>query len=481
MVSRPSDPLAAVTAMLAWRPAGMAVHLIGLAVLARLLDPADFGTFAVAAAVYWLAEAAVDFGLSSHLLRARGTRLSEEAMSSAFGLWIANSMLGTAAFLAGAFAVESLTGNTGLAVTLVVLAAALPLSAPVLVADTRLRHALDRRLLAWLPVAAAVLNVGAAAAAAWAGYGATALAFGILVEKAGRLLLLLVHCRGRLGRPGMGGWRGHLAFGSTYTATSLLPKLSVAGRLAVIKGTLGADAVGLFNRAEAVARLNERVVLESIQPLVLPVMAHAREAGTSMAVVYLRKVDFLAAICWPAAAVVIVLAQPLVAALLGGGWSATVPLVQILALSALAFPVTQMSLNLFVLLGAERLALRIQVSQQIAAFGLVAVAAFISLPAVCFATALGHSIKAWRIMAAFKGLVGYRDGALGRVALRNAAVTAATGAGPAVVVALTDLGTAPTLAAAIALAGAGWLAALAVLRHPLLGQIRAAAAGFRGA
>jgi O-antigen/teichoic acid export membrane protein len=458
---------AAFARMLAARGVSLCITLAGFAALGRLLTPEDFGRFALAAAFFALARVVSGFGLQSYLVRERD--LGADTAGRAMGLVLALSCATSAALLALAFWGPLHPGTAG---ALLVLAPAVIVVAAGTVAEALLSRRLDFRLIARLEVARAALDMGVAVALAWAGFGAVALASGMLASRVGGTAALLAlggHARAL--RPRLGGWRRFAGFGSRFSLVEVLPSGSGLVVNALITAFLGAASLGLYNRAEAIRTLLDRTLLEGIKPVVLPVLSRALDAGWSPADLHARKMDYLVAICWPAFALIALMAEPLVLVLLGPQWEAAITPVRILATIGVVVPVVKMSFKLFVATDHMDVLLRIAVTQHLIRVGLAFCGALISLEALCAALALSTMIRGARILAAARRLFGHGRPRSPAIVGRGAAVTAGALAGPAALLLWGGLGPFGTLALAAPAAAAGWLAALAATRHALLGEI----------
>lgn len=459
-----------------WRQGNLLIYLVGLMVVSRLLPPAAFGVFAAAQAVHQFGLALADFGLPSQLIRSPERRLSREVLSSALGLSITITLATSLALGAIALFVPMVATMPGFGLALGLLAAALLTQPLILVGETELRRELEISLLVRIDVFVAVVNVGVTITAALAGLGAAAPALGLLVDNLARAAILLTARRALPAiNPSFSGWRASLGFGGRYTTTALLPKAAEMVRAGLITWALGPASLGFLNRAQAITKITDQVLLDGIKPLILPVMAGALRDGTDGARVYLAKVNYLVAIFWPAGAVIAILAEPLVRILLGGTWSEAVPLVRILALGAAAYPFTRMSMNMFVALGAEQTLLRIQAVQQVVALSLVAVGAFISIEAVGVAITTALFIKAVRMTRALGAITNYSGRDMRRTMARGAAMTISAVAGPALMMLAPPAGALAAVLAGIALAAVGWFLGAWVTRHPLPREIVQAA------
>ncbi len=463
----------ALIRMLVSRAVALVIMTAGFAVLGRLVAPAAFGHFALALAIFTLAESVVQFGLRQYLIRSE-TEVSRATVENAAGLSLA--LAAGAATLGLAAAATSLGGLLPhpVAAALVPLSLALLVGPFVLGTEALLHRSLRFGLVSVAEVARVAIDAAVSIALALAGFGAVAMASGVLASRIGVAVLLLA-CGGRenRARPRIGAWRGFAGFGGRLTAIQILPVATDLAMVSILSAVQGAAALGLFNRARTIHRILDRALFEGIGPVILPAMSDALRQGISPRRLYLLQVEYLAAICWPGFALIALLAGPLVAVLLGPQWDAAVPAVQVLALMGLTLPFTKMSQRFFVAMDETGAFLRLQFLEDAVRLPLAALGALVSLPAFAAAFVVANAVKA----AAIARHVGRRHGGVGpdllRPARTAAAMTLATLAGPALVLAA-GLGPLPTLALALGLGGAGWLASAAAFGHPMIGEMRQA-------
>ncbi|HEY9539013.1 MAG TPA: lipopolysaccharide biosynthesis protein, partial [Kiloniellaceae bacterium] len=417
----------------AQRYSALAIQLGAVVVLARLLTPAEFGTFAVASAVVTLAAVLQDFGVGNYLVQEKSLerRKLETAYSVAFAIaW----PLGIALFLARD-AIAAWYGEPELAPVIGVLSltfVAMPFGTPPL---AMMRREMQFGRLYALGVAGAGMTAAVSLALALTGGGALSLAYGLVAGSltsavAAHLLrpgLLLL-------RPSLRHWRTVLKFGCQSSALAALTELGnqmpsiAAGRL------LGIEAAGLLHRATSTIQIYRKGVLEGLMPVLLPAFAAKLRQGHALKDSYLRGVAYLTAVGWPFSVVLALLAHPILRVLFGPQWDAAVPLVQILCLAGAITPFVHLGRPLFIALGRIDLGLRIQLVVQPLKIGLVIAAAFHGLVWVAVALCLPPLLNAWLGHRHLSRLLGYRTGELLGAVARSAGVALGSAVAPLLVV-----------------------------------------------
>ena len=467
--------------MLLARLGALAIGVLAFAATGRLIAASEFGHFAFALAAWQALLSLSEFGLRNYIIREK--EIGTGCIGSAMGLSLTLSAACAAALALAALAArEAGLADPAAAAAALILAPALVPAAMGTVAEGVLQRDLDFRLIWRITVARAAVDAAMAVGLALMGFGAAALAWGVL---ASHLLAtgILVAGSGHAAelRPRRAGWRRFVPFGLRSSGTSALPSAAGFLLVAVLSALQGAAAVGLYNRALTIHQIFSRTFVEGLRPVVLPAITHGLAAGMTPAEVHGRKMDYLAAVSWPVFALIALLADEIVRVLLGPGWEGAVPVVRILALMGLTLPVNVMSFKTFVATGQEAAYLRITAWQMLTALALGLAGASVSLEAFCAASVAASWVKAANILHASHRLFGPARPALAAIALRGAMAAGAALAGPALLLyarqeqigpALSGLG---LLVPCAGLALAGWLAALVAMRHGVVREMRIAA------
>jgi O-antigen/teichoic acid export membrane protein len=179
----------------------------------------------------------------------------------------------------------------------------------------------------------------------------------------------------------------------------------------------------------------------------------------------------------------IVLADPIVAVLLGPQWHNAVPIVGILATSLLfSFPLV-LHYPVLVAVGAIRFIPPVLAGQAIFSITLLSFAATKGLQTAALSMLLIVPINSLISLCLVRRFIRFSWISFGSAVKKSAACALASAVGP-IAVGIRDgwpnhvsigMGV-----AALALSGVGWLFGLWLTRHPLLGEIRRAAVALRG-
>jgi len=453
-----------------------------IAVVSRLLTPAEVGISVVAtgigAIVLSLREfATADFLIQRKNLTPEDTRTSFTILMGA-GLVIALVLFVTSPWIAQFY------GYGELSDLLRIIALSHVLSAFSLPTLALLRRDMAFGTVAWINITSGLVSAVTIVAYASLGYGAMSFAFGALAGAAVMALCAVFLCQDvGMFRPCLASWREVIAYGGFNGMSTLLDRAYEALPQLFLGRILPASAVGFYNRANMICGIPDRLILSGVFSVAFPAFATEFRQGNSLKGPYLRAITYLTVFHWPALVAVALLAKPIVLIILGSQWLSAVPLVQLLALSSLFWFPTILTQPLLVAVGAIRHNfLNCLITRPLAAiilctaslYGVTALAAsqFIALPLqVCITLTFvrRHVPFTWREM--------------GAAVWRSGVVTLCSALGPGAIIALSgftfDLSIPAAFAAAV-LAAIGWLAGLWLSNHPVLAELQVVTDAVKG-
>jgi O-antigen/teichoic acid export membrane protein len=458
------------------------INLVMTAVLARLLTPEEVGVFMVGLAVVMMTTAFRDFGVSVYLIQER--EITPEGVRTAFTVTLMLSLFFAGLLYGLAGPIAAFYREQGLQPVLRIIAIGFllaPFSAPI-VALLRRDMAFDK--IALISVVGATVNFVAVVALAALGFGYLSLAWAsLLAAIAGVLMAMLYRPEFGMFRPSLVAWRKVLSFGGYSTATALLnifydqmPQL-VLGRI------LGFQAVGLYSRALVLCQLPERFIHAAVLPVVLPALAAQVRSGSDIKAAYLRAVAYNTALQWPFLACIVLLADPVVMALLGEQWMGVAPVLRIMALAWLSLFPAFMTYPVLVSLGRVKDTLSASLISLPPSVAVVSGASFIGLEAVAASLFLTAPFQVYVALRFIRQQVPFAWRELAAATYKSALVALCAAVPPAVMVVLAgfrfDLSVLAMVIAGIG-AAISWAAGLSMTKHPLLAEARATRAAFGG-
>lgn len=307
-----------------------AVQIVALVVLARLLDPHDFGLVAMVTAITGVAFVLSDAGLSLAALQAR--ELSAAQRSNLF--WL-NSGIGLVLGIV-VFALAQPIASTYDEPTLVPIVHTLALVFPISGMGAQFRAHVTRELrfarVAALDLTAQALGLLSAILLALAGTGYWAIVAQQLVAASVAAISFALAARWRPSAPARdSGMRSLLSFGASTTGVQLLNYASVSVPSILLGIASTPTVVGYYNRAHTLFTLPVAQLAAPITRVVIPVLA--KTTSREQHAVFLARGQKV--ISYSLGGIFILLAalaDPLVTVVLGRDWAPAIPILRVLAI-----------------------------------------------------------------------------------------------------------------------------------------------------
>lgn len=311
------------------------VSIVSLPILARLLSPEEYGIIVLSGFVFALAEPLREFGSQAYLIQER--ELTREKVRTAFTVNLVNTVLLAALIWAASGRIAAFYGKPELIRYFEVALIAFligPVFSPIF---ALLRRELAFGKLALINVTSSTLNAVLAITLAASGFSFMSFAYATLGSAiTGLTMGLLLRGESYMYRPSLAAIGGLLRYGAFETLAAVLEKIwenfpyLLLGRLA------SAETVGLYQRANLVCTLPERVALQSVASVALPAFSATARTGTGdIGAPFRRVLACMTAVHWPAMLCLALLANPVVLVMLGERWTDAVPIVQTMALAML--------------------------------------------------------------------------------------------------------------------------------------------------
>jgi glycosyltransferase involved in cell wall biosynthesis/O-antigen/teichoic acid export membrane protein len=356
----------------------------GLAIVARLLGPEQYGLFAMAAVGIYFLEGSYDFGLIRGLIYFGGEHPPGNLMRTGFLLAVCLGGAISALLFGLAPMIAAFYGDARVTDLMHALSLYFGIACVGLVPDAILQRqlAFDRRF--WPSVAAPAGRYAIAIALAARGYGAWSLVWGQLVG-----ISLEVMCLSALARwkPRLG-WstvaaRRLIRFSSQVSVVEWIAAIALNLDYVLVGHFLGGASLGLYALAfklpdttlGAAGFVGSRVLLPTFVSL------DRRRLGIAL----VEALRLLTMVLAPAGAGLFVLAPVIVPLVFGEQWSEAVPVVQLLALSSCLNGLLQAVGAGFLAAGQPRRIIAAQVAWLLLLVPGLYITAQISIVAVAFA------------------------------------------------------------------------------------------------
>jgi O-antigen/teichoic acid export membrane protein len=315
---------------------GQAVlQVVYIAVLARLLSPAEYGAAAAASLVVSLSALVSEVGVGPALVQRRGLRDDEVSAAFWFSVLVSSALAATLFVLAPVLnPLVSLPPESSL---LRLMCVTLVLGGVAVVPIGLLQRRMQFRTLATLDFLTYTCgSLGVSVVLAVQGMGAAAVVWGQVANGALTAVVYTVLARPSV-RPARAGaaWRSLrplLGFGSGYSLSQLGNWLARNGDNVVVANVLGPAALGVYSRAYKLLAQPANLVGSAVDKVLFPAMAKIRDDGERLRNAYVRATSLVALVMIPSSVLLFVLAPELVHLLLGDAWSAVVLPLQVFAL-----------------------------------------------------------------------------------------------------------------------------------------------------
>ncbi len=451
----------------------LAANFLTLAVVSRLLTPAEIGVSVLGMAIVTMALAVREFATTNFIVQKH--QLNLEDVQTTFTILLLLTGAITFLIIVSAGSLAALYNEPRLAPFLRVFLVCVlieVIGAPI---AALLRREMAFGKLAVINMTSAALFAGLTITLAALGFSYMSFAWARLASQtAVACMFLLVWPDKSIFKPCLTAWRSMVTFGGYNGANILLFTIYESLPYLVFGRILSVDAVALYHRSYAICQLPSKVLLGGVSSVLLSAFSAEVRNGRGLREHYLRSIELITGALWPALILLVILADPIVRLLLGEQWLGAVPLLRIMAIAYLFLFAWVLEYPVLIAVGAMRdLLMRSAIAWPVSAV-VITCAAFFGLKAAALSLLVTMPFQAYVSIYFVRRHVdiAWRDIVF---AVRKAAILALCSAvGPLSVVMLMggrlDLSIGPTIGV-IALALIGWGAGLRLTGHPLLREI----------
>ena len=352
-------------------------------ILARLVAPGEFGTIALLYLFVGLVGVFIDGGFTSALIQRKDVTHTDEStvfwFNMAMGLAGAVAIAALGPWIADFYQVPILVPLAGI-VGLNLFAGALGS-----IHGTLFTKRLDFKTPMKIGLVATGVSGAVGIGMAWQGFGVWALAMQTLTSTllTTSLLWLFNTWRPRF-EFSMASARSLFSFGGYMLASKLLDIVYSRIHTLLIGKLFGISKLGYYSRAESMKELPVGILSNILSSVAFPIFSAAAgdremlQRGTRQAVRAMMLINV------PVMFGIIATASALIETLMGPQWLPSVPVLQILCLAGVFWPLHVINLNVLMAQGHSNLFFRLEVTKKVVGVGFLAIGTFYGVAGIAW-------------------------------------------------------------------------------------------------
>lgn len=339
-------------------------------ILARLLDPSDYGVVGMLAIFMAIATTFTDSGMGSALIQKKDK--SEDDYNTVFWFNLIVSIIFYVLLFIGAPYIADFYHLPILKEVTPVISITLVLGALSTVHTTRLSINLQFREQSIISIVSMIATGIIGIALAYLGYGVWALVFQNIASSLLTVILVWLALRWvpRLSFS-MKSFRELFGFGSRILGSSLINTIYRNISTLVIGRLFSPDQIGYYNRGVGYAHMPTDMVQDMALKVNYPILAKLKDNNDQLLSAYKKLMSLPLYILYPILIGMVVTADPLISVMIGDKWLPCVPVMQILCIGCMFTPLTHLNLNLLYVKGRSDLVLRLELIKKPIGFALL--------------------------------------------------------------------------------------------------------------
>jgi lipopolysaccharide exporter len=449
------------------------VSLVLIAVMSRLMTPAEIGLSVIGLSVTTMVFSLREFVTSDFLIQLETVERQDVCTARTVMLCF-TSFLGLVLLLASPTLARFYDNETlKLFLSLTIAAAVIEsLAAPNL---SLIRRDMEFGTVTLIDTVRILVNALATVGFAVFDWGVMSFAIGALVSSIAATGLALMSRRLWWSFiPSFKSIQALTQFGRYRGATSVVDRFYDALPMVMLGSLMSSAAVGQYNRGVTISNLPDRLVLSSVFSVAFPALAAGVRDKVDIKKSYLRALSFITVVYWPALLMVSIIADPIVHVVLGNGWNDVIPIARLLTLSSIFFFPVVLTYPLLIALNANRSAFAFNMLSRVASAVILFIAAFFGVFAIVASQFISLPLQMVLCFIFVRRYVKFAWWDLCKAILPSAYVSLATIAGPLTVAVCLGFRFDFTLAQTALvcfLAIVGWLIGLKGTQHPFLEEI----------
>ena len=312
---------------------GLIIGIASSMVIARVLTPAEIGTYSVVMVLLGFMATLRDLGAGQYMVQHRS--LDTPSLRAIWTVQLGLGLLFAILTLASSSWVAQFYGDARMREIMYVLALNFAVTPFLAFPNAWLVREMHFGVLSIVRSTGALTHAGVAIGLALLGWGPISLAYANLATTiAGVIVIRLVSDAQMPGRPGLHGIRDVVSFGGRLTAVSLIDTVRAGSPELLLGRIQGLASAGLFSRGMGLVSMFQQLVLSAVGAVALPYFARESREGRPLGPSFVLSVELITGLGWPFFGGLVLLAYPAMRILYGDQWDAAVEPTRWLAIAA---------------------------------------------------------------------------------------------------------------------------------------------------
>ena len=347
-------------------------------ILARLLSPEEYGLIGILTIFIALFNAIVDSGFTNALIRKQDA--TDTDYSTVFYTNLVLSVVLAATLFCCAKPIAIFFERPELVALTKVMSSVVVINALAIVQRARTIKAIDFKTQTKITFISSIGSGAIGIAMAYMGYGVWALVGQQISNQLLSTILFWIYNR----------WMPKLifswssfkemwAFGSKLLASSLLDTVWREIYQVVIGKYYSPATLGLFTRAKQFADLCSSNLTSVVQRVSYPVLSSIQDDGERLKLAYKRVIKTTMLPTFVLMLGMAVCAESMIQVLIGDQWISCVPMLQIICISSMLYPLHALNLNMLQVQGRSDLFLKLEIIKKVIAIGPLLLGIFVDI------------------------------------------------------------------------------------------------------
>lgn len=340
------------------------IYFVISVVLARVLNPSDFGIIAMFTVVISVAAALVDGGMASSLVRSG--EVDDDDLSTVFWFNVSTAIFLYIIIFFAAPLIASFYKLLPLVPIIRVYAISIIIKSFTSVQAIRFVKNLDFKTSFKIQLPSLFIGGAAGILFAYIGFGVWALVLYPIIQS---IISSAQYWFYSKWRPSFtfkkDKFRYHFNFGYKMTLSGLLDTTFNNIYTIVIGKMFSPAQLGFYNRADNLKQLPVSNLSNALNKVTFPLFSKLSHDNIKLKEVYKKLMKVVIFIIAPVLSISIVIAEPLIRFLLTDKWLPAVPYFQILAISGILYPIHAYNLNILMVKGKSNLFLKLEIIKKL--------------------------------------------------------------------------------------------------------------------